>query len=162
MTRNEPPGAALYDADFYSWTQTEAAALRALPPGGPTAHLDIAHLAEEIADLGKRDLREVTSYLVLVVQHLIKLDAVSASRDAAHWHAEAANFQGAARRTFSPGLRRLLDIDDIWTSGCRAAGRFLRDRGAGNPPPTCPFTLDDLLAPDFDVETLVARVALRR
>lgn len=159
MTRNEPPGATLYDADFYSWTQTEAAALRALPPDGSTAHLDIAHLAEEIADLGKRDLREVTSYLDRVIQHLVKLWAVPGSRDAGHWHAEVVNFQRAARRTFSPGMRRLLDVDDIWAGGCQAAGRFLRDKGVGDPSPTCPFTLDDLLAADFDVETSVARVA---
>ena len=162
MTRNEQPGfeSGLYDEDFFRWTQRQAAALRALPgqPAVDLAPVDIAHLAEEIEDLGKRDLREVMSYLGLVIQHLVKLHAAPASRDAAHWHAEVVNFQLAARRAFSPGMRRLLDVDDIWTGGCRASQRFLKDHGA-RARDACPFTLDDLLAADFDVEAATAKIA---
>ncbi len=169
MTRNEQPGfdPGLYDEDFYGWTQRQAAALRAMPRQ-PTvdlapqslAHLDIAHLAEEIEDLGKRDLREVMSYLRLVIQHLVKLRAAPGSRDAAHWHTEAVNFQLMARETFSPGMRRLVDVDAIWIGGCRAAGRFLKDQAARDPSrDPCPFTLDDLLAADFDVEAAVGKIA---
>lgn len=163
MTRNEQPGfdPGLYDEDFYGWTQRQAAALRALrQPTVDLAPLDIAHLAEEIEDLGKRDLRELMSYLELVVQHLVKLHAAPTSRDAAHWHAEAVNFQLAARRAFSPSMRRLLDVDDIWIGGCRAAGRYLKDQGARDPSrDACPFTLNDLLAVDFDVESATVKIA---
>ena len=148
MTRNDQPGfgPGLYDEDFYDWTQRQAAILRALPrePGVELAPLDIVHLAKEIEDLGKRDLRE----------------AVPATRDAGHWHAEAVNVQLAARRAFSPSMRRLLDVDDIWIGGCRAAGRFLKDHGARDPSrDACPVMLDDLLAADFDVEAVVGRIA---
>ena len=169
MTRNEQPGfdPGLYDEDFFRWTQRQAAALRALPrqPTGnfvpvDLAPVDIANLAEEIEDLGRRDLREVMSYLGLVIQHLVKLRAAPGSRDAAHWHAEAVNVQLLARDTFSPGMRRLLDVDDLWVGGCRAAGRFLKDHGARDPSrDACPFTLDDLLAVDFDVEAAVGKIA---
>ena len=165
MTRNERPGSGLYDEDFYRWTQQQAAALRALPPAAVDlapgiAPLDAAHLAEEIEDLGKRDLREVVSHLRLVIQHLVKLRAAPASRDAAHWHTEAVNFQIAAREAFSPSMRRLIDVGDIWIGGCRAAGRFLKDAGARDPSADpCPFTLDDLLAPDFDVDAAAGRIA---
>ena len=95
MTRNEQPGfdPGLYDQDFYSWTQQQTEALRALPrqPSVDLKPVDIAHLAEEIEDLGKRDLREAVSYLRLVDQHLVKPHAAPGSRDAAHWHAEAIN-----------------------------------------------------------------------
>lgn len=165
MTRDEWPDfdAGLYHTDFYSWTQREAATLRTLPPDVINhAQLDVANLAEEIADLGKRDLREVMSYLGLVIQHLIKLHAAPSARDAAHWHAEAVNFQSAARRAFSPGMRQLIDVAEIWTDGCRAAGRFLRDHGAHDRTlDPCPFTLNDLLAADFDVEAAVARIEAR-
>ncbi len=171
MTRNAQPGfdPGLYDEDFFRWTQRQAAALRALP-GQPAADLapqdvallDIAHLAEEIEDLGRRDLREVMSYLRLVIQHLVKLQAAPGSRDAAHWHTETVNFQSMAREAFSPGMRRLIDVDDLWTGGCRAAGRFLKDHGARDPSrDACPFTLDDLLAADFDVEAATAKIAVR-
>ena len=168
MTRNERPGSGLYDEDFYLWTQRQAAALRALPHDGAVdvarldiARLDIAHLAEEVEDLGKRDVREVMSDLVLVIQHLVKLRAAPTSRDAAHWHAEAVTFQLAARRAFSPGMRRLLDVTDAWSGGCRAAGRFLKDAGLRDPSSdACPFTLDDLLAADFDVETAMRQIRM--
>ena len=164
MTRNEQPGfdPGLYDQDFYSWTQRQAEALRALPrqPSVDLAPLDISNVAEEIEDLGKGDLREVVSYLRLVVQHLVKLQAAPGSRDAAHWHSEAVNCQLMARGTFSPSMCRLVEVDDIWTGGCRAAGRFLKDQGARDPSrDACPFTLDDLLAAEFDVESATARIA---
>ncbi|WP_158808366.1 DUF29 domain-containing protein [Beijerinckia sp. L45] len=165
MTRDEWPDsdAGLYRNDFYSWTQREAARLRALPPDVfDRVQLDVANLAEEIADLGKRDLREVMSYLGLVIQHLIKLQAAPDARDAAHWHAEAVNFQSAARRAFSPGMRQLIDVAEIWTDGGRAARRFLRDHGAHDRSlNSCPFTLDDLLAADFDVDAAVAQIGAR-
>jgi Domain of unknown function DUF29 len=58
----------LYDTDFYQWTQTQAAALRAKD----VAALDLAHLAEEIESLGKRDRRAVESYLEVILLHLLK------------------------------------------------------------------------------------------
>jgi Domain of unknown function DUF29 len=58
----------LYDTDFYQWTQTQAAAIRARD----IAALDLEHLAEEIESLGKRDRRAVQSYLEVIVQHLLK------------------------------------------------------------------------------------------
>lgn len=89
MTRDKwgfEPG--FYDDDFYGWTQRQADAVRALPrePMTDLVHLDIAHLAEEIEDLGKCYVREVMSDLRLVIQHLVELYAIPNSRDAAHWH----------------------------------------------------------------------------
>jgi hypothetical protein len=58
----------LYDTDFYLWTQTQTAALRAKD----VAALDLEHLAEEIESLGKRDRRAVESYLEVILLHLLK------------------------------------------------------------------------------------------
>lgn len=57
-----------YDQDFYTWTQTQAQALRAKD----WAALDVEHLAEEIESLGKRDQRAVESYLEVILLHLLK------------------------------------------------------------------------------------------
>jgi hypothetical protein len=59
---------SLYDTDFYQWTQMQTAALRARD----VAALDLAHLAEEIESLGKRDRRAVESYLEVILLHLLK------------------------------------------------------------------------------------------
>jgi hypothetical protein len=57
-----------YEHDFFLWTQTQAQALRA--KDWPA--LDVAHLAEEIEDLGKRDRRAVESYLEVRLRHGLK------------------------------------------------------------------------------------------
>jgi hypothetical protein len=57
-----------YDTDFYTWTQAQAAALRAKN----FAALDLEHLAEEIESLGKRDRRAVESYLEVILLHWLK------------------------------------------------------------------------------------------
>jgi hypothetical protein len=57
-----------YDADFYAWTQQQAAALRAKD----WAALDLEHLAEEIDSLGKSDRRALVSHLDRLLLHLLK------------------------------------------------------------------------------------------
>ncbi len=160
MTRNEPQP-ALYDADFFTWTQRQAAALRAMPRD---VSLDIEHVAEEIEDLGRSELQRVTSFLVLVLQHLIKLHAAPASRDAAHWYQETSNFQASARRSFSPGMRQKIDVDEAWADAWHGARRFLDDLGSDEDASggACPFTLDELLAKSFDIGTAVAKLAAPR
>jgi len=63
-----PNLAALYDEDFFEWTQWNAELLRA----GQTGQADIAHIAEEIEDMGKRDLKELNSRLQVLLMHLLK------------------------------------------------------------------------------------------
>ena len=151
--------ASTYDDDFFAWTQAQAAALRRLPIAA--GHdVDMAHVAEEIEDSGKRDLREVASLLARLVEHLIKLAADEASPNRARWGAEASHFQASAASAFSPSMRRVLDVDKVWRNGRRAAGRYLSE--AGMPfamPERCPFTLDQLLDDAFEMDTAVARVA---
>lgn len=156
MTRNEPAGfdPALYDADFFTWTQRQAAALRSMPRG---AAVDIEHVAEEIGDLGKSELDQVTAFLGLMLQHLIKLQAALTSRDAAHWYQETSNFQSSARRSFSPGMRQLIDLDEVWVDAQRAVRRFLDEIGrrGDSLSAACPFGLDEMLAKSFDIEDAV-------
>lgn len=57
-----------YDTDFYAWTQAQAAALRA--KDWPA--LDVAHLAEEIADVGNAQRFTLESHLERLLLHLLK------------------------------------------------------------------------------------------
>ena len=59
---------ALYDTDFYAWTQEQAALLRE----GAVHELDLSNLAEEIESLGKSDRRALGSHLRNLVLHLLK------------------------------------------------------------------------------------------
>lgn len=163
MTPNEHPGfdPALYDADFFTWTQEQAEVLRRASPDTAPPMIDTAHIAEEIEDLGKSELHRVMSLLVLVLQHLIKLHVAPASRDAAHWYQETSNFQASARRSFSPGMRQLIDVEEAWADAWHGVRRFLDDIGidedrSGEP---CPLTLEELLAKPFDIAAAVAGFA---
>ena len=45
----------LYESDFYAWTQAQAKELRRFARTRPNVPLDLAHIAEEIRDLGKSE-----------------------------------------------------------------------------------------------------------
>ena len=155
MTRSAP-SSSVYDEDFFTWTQNQAVALRRL---GERGDIDVEHLAEEIEDLGKRDLREVTSFLELLLSHLMKAAANPKASSAAHWLVEARAFRRAARKAFTPGMRRLIRLHDLWQE---AADNLAEDRGQTGlllpPKQPCPFELNELLAKDFDIDLAVAKI----
>jgi len=62
---------ALYDADFYAWTQEQAELLRRLP--AVSNRLDVELIAEEIEDLGRSELHAVQSLCEHIIEHLLKL-----------------------------------------------------------------------------------------
>jgi hypothetical protein len=159
MTRSAPP--STYDEDFFAWTQDQAAALRELPRGTLPDGLDPDHLAEEIEDLGRRDLREVSSFLRLLLQHLLKIAACPDSPSAQHWQSEALAFRQSALDAFTPGMRQLLDVETIWRRALNAAADDLALWGIriAASPDGCPFHLDELLAPRFDLAAAVLAVA---
>ena len=64
--REEPE--SLYDVDFFEWTQTVAEDLRR----GRVSPTDLEYIAEEIADMGKRDRREVRSRARVLIMQLLK------------------------------------------------------------------------------------------
>ena len=60
--------AALYDTDLYAWANTNADLLRK----GKYEQIDVAHLIEEIEDMGKNDQRSLASHLRNLLMHLLK------------------------------------------------------------------------------------------
>ena len=47
------PDTALYDEDFYAWTQGQAEALRTLAKERWKGPLDLVNLSEDVEDLGR-------------------------------------------------------------------------------------------------------------
>ena len=156
------PAPATYDGDFFIWTQQQAAALRLTRDliGGS---VDVEHVAEELEDMGKRDLREVGSFLARLIEHLLKMDALPSSRDREHWLSEAAHFHDSAIAAFTPGMRQLLDVAKIWERGRKRAEISLKAEPIVMAwPDTCPFKRDDLLSPDFDIDAALTKLAAAR
>ena len=158
MTRTSQP--KVYHDDFFAWTQEQAEAIRGLTGIPVGSRFDIEHVAEEIEDLGKRDLREVRSYLSRLFQHLMKIDASPLSLDVPHWRSEARQFRRAAIETFSPSMRRALDVAVIWQKTRNERADDLADFGGRlNTPLECPLILDDVLRDDLDLDAILSKLA---
>ena len=90
----KPLGKKLYDADFYSWTQEQAALLRAKR----WTELDLENLAEEVTSVGTSEKKEIRNRMLVLLVHLLK------------WSYQA-NFRGVSwRRTIRDQRQELKEI----------------------------------------------------
>ena len=71
----------LYDADLLAWLEQQANYLRA----GQLDRLDVAHLIEELEDVGGSQRRELKSRLEILLMHMLKRDAQPRRRSRS-WH----------------------------------------------------------------------------
>jgi Domain of unknown function DUF29 len=86
----------LYDEDFYAWTQQQAALLRRLPPAGN--ELDVEHIAQEIEDLGRSDLRAAQSLCEHVIEHFLKLEYSGLTGHSDHWCDEIVEWRLSSKK----------------------------------------------------------------
>lgn len=142
-----PTNAELYEQDFFEWTQTTAALIRA----GKWQAVDRESVAEEIESLGKRDRRDLGSRLQVLVTHLLK------------WRYQPAERSGSWRGTIDDQRTEILDLLEDSPSLRRQlpailAQRYPRSRAKASGetglaaetfPPTCPWTAEQVLAADF-------------
>jgi Domain of unknown function DUF29 len=87
----------LYEADFFAWTQLQSKELRRFARTRPNLPLDLPHLAEEIADLGKEQRHALRSWTVRILEHLLLLEHSPAEARAAAGSTRLPTF--AARST---------------------------------------------------------------
>ena len=147
--------ARLYDADFYRWTQEQAALLRQVPGGRINLPIDWDHAAEEIEDMGRSDLRAVNSRLGVILEHLLKLEHSPARDPRDGWIETVARCRGDVSRILddSPSLRRKLS--ERWLKeyalARRSAVRSLARDGvdADEIPLEPPCTVDQAIDPDW-------------
>jgi hypothetical protein len=146
-----------HEVDFYSWTQEQAALLRALPRN---SNLDIENIAEEIEDMGRASIKEVEGYLLQTLARLIKIAVDKDAQSVPHWVGEANGFQARAVLAYSLGLRQRLEIPKVWKLAKRTAKVSLAEHGVDLPvlPDECPMSLDQLLADDFSPREAAAVV----
>ena len=147
----------LYERDFYSWTQDQAARLRGLAGRND---LDVAHLADEVADLGKSELNKVRQHLLQAFVHLIKLAVSPDDQPRGHWSAEVRNQVRQARDAYSPGMRQQIDLERLWQAALVDARDQLADYGEAGwfTDETCPFELTELVNGDLRVEAALERL----
>jgi hypothetical protein len=160
----------LYQTDILAWSEQQTGALRELAARRdlPNA-LDLAHVVEEIEDLGQSELNAVKSFLRLVLGHAIKCWADPDAPSVRHWLAEIGNWQNELADRLTPSMRNRLDLDALWVRAARqaelelaeqdrvSAGISARLAARGR---VCPVILDDILTDPADPAALVARLGL--
>jgi Domain of unknown function DUF29 len=136
---------ALYDEDFFLWSQEQAALLR----DKKFTDLDLDNLAEEIESLGKRDRRELESRLRVLMTHLLK------------WRYQSAERSGSWRGTITEQrlrIQRLLRDSPSLLAQVQACAhseypdartKALDETGLLTLPETCPFTAAQILDTAF-------------
>jgi hypothetical protein len=147
LRKSAPRTAALYNADFYRWTQEQGDALR----NRRIADVDWENVAEEIESLGRSDKRSIEGNLAIVLLHLLK------------WQHQSDKRKGGWKSSIIEHRVRLLKLIAESPSLRAYPGEvlpeeygFARQKASdetGLPeshfPESCPFTIQQVMDHDF-------------
>ena len=136
---------SLYEEDFYAWTQRQAELLRRLPPAGN--ELDLEHIAEEIEDLGRGDLRAAQSLCEHIIEHLLKLEFSGLVDPADHWRDEIVEWRLQLEKILTRSIIVRLDLTGCYKTALRLVRRLERDVPGliSRLPAECPYTFGQIV-----------------
>lgn len=149
---------SLYEQDFQLWIEQTIASLKERDFNA----LDIDHLIEELADLGKSDKRSLESNLVLLLTHLLRLKVQQNVPEMMKnkWHESINEHRLHIERSLqdSPSFKSSLDtaIQSAYPNARKLAIKDsqnailgVRIPKADEYPQTCPFSVEQILDEDF-------------
>ncbi len=138
---------ALYETDFYAWTQQQASLLQA----EEFAELDLPNLIEELEAMGRSQKSQLTNRLRVLLMHLLKFH-YQADHPSKGW---LHTIREQRRRLElllddNPSLRREL-VDRIVYAYGRAREDAASETGLslGAFPEICPYTVEQILRIDW-------------
>jgi len=161
---------SLYDTDICTWAEQQAAALRSLAPRADLPNeLDLLNVIEEIEDVGISQLRSVSSFMRLILSHLILIAVDADAQSVSHWTREVATFRGELIQSWQPSMRRRIDMDQIWRHAVEEAllklstyhesgTAFDADEMMSRLGTVSLFGIDDLCGENFKFQDLVGRL----
>src|SRR5436309_1890645 len=137
---------SLYEEDFYAWTQQQAGLLRRLPAVGN--EIDLEHIAEEIEDLGRSDLRAAQSLCEHIIEHFLKLEYSGLEQPADHWRDEIVEWRLQLDKFLTRSIEAKLDLADRYRVALRLLRRLERDVPGltSRLPRECPYTLEQIVS----------------
>lgn len=140
----------IHDQDFLQWTEEQAMLLRA----GRMAELDVENILDEIEDMGREQKMALQSLMRMILVHLLKLDLSPAHGPQAKWIEEVLEFraQAESRLDDTPSLAHYADelFRKAWPQARRIAQKSFEAHGeTAELPAECPYTLEQVLDPDF-------------
>lgn len=138
-----------YETDVVAWANEQASLIRA----GRFDKLDLAHIAEEIEDVGKSEQRELASRMAVLLAHILKWKFQPQKRSVS-WTLTIKEQRRLLGRRIkkTPSLAPMLVdpewIDEIWVD---AKGLAEKETGLdiGTFPEVCPWAMADVLAEDW-------------
>jgi hypothetical protein len=146
--------AALYEDDFYLWVGRQAELLRK----GRFRDLDLAHLIEEVEDLGANLRSAVTSRTREIILHLLKLQYSPAVDPRGGWRESIGKQRDDLELEITPSLKRHLaaELETIYQKARRrAVDDLAQDRVKPDQlPTTCPYTFDQIIDPIWRPENV--------
>jgi hypothetical protein len=149
-----PPVGDLYEDDFALWAEHQATILRARR----FEELDLDNLIEEVEDLGRREPDTVESYVEIVLEHLLKLELSKADRPRRGWLVTVDRQRAKLARKLTMTLRNHLETElpALYAGLRRPVARQLEKDGMSLDalPSACPYTLDQIVDPDWYPDTL--------
>jgi hypothetical protein len=138
----------LYHRVSYAGTQEPAARLQRMTGRN---EVDAGDLAEEMAGLGKRELRDLRSHLRKLLIHLLKLAGSPSTAPKAHWRVGIRPRRGI--RSPSPPSRPASEPPGAVVGRARsptpATSSPTTERPASPADSPCPVAADDLLGANF-------------
>jgi hypothetical protein len=143
--------AELYEDDFYAWSQLQAKELRRFARARPNLPVDLAHIAEEIADLGAEQRKRLRSWTRRIIEHLLLLEHSPAGDPRRGWINEVVTFRREIDDHLSATLRRDLKrcLPRLYAQARSDLVERLRLYGesdvAARLPERCPYTLEQVL-----------------
>jgi Domain of unknown function DUF29 len=149
-----PPASDLYEADFPLWAEHQAALLRARR----FDELDLDNLIEEVEDLSRRERKSIESYVETILEHFMKLTFSPAERPRRGWLVTVDKQRAKLAREMTATLRNHLEseLPALYTGLRRPLARQLeKDHVPADAlPAVCPYTLDQILDPDWYPENV--------
>jgi hypothetical protein len=137
----------LFLRDETAWLETMAQ----LAAEGRCAEFDQANLSEYLADMAKRDRREVTSRLILLLMHLLKWECQPELRSGS-WEATILEQRRALRELLESGTLRNHALAVLANSYVEAVKQAAAETGLMREtfPDECGWNLETLIADDIN------------
>lgn len=137
-----------YESDVVAWANEQAAFIRA----GRFDMLDLEHIADEIEDVGKSELRELESRMAVLLAHLLKWQFQPTHRGSS-WECTINDQRSmiSRRLTRTPSLKPYLRDEEFWQEAW-ADGRRIAESETGvlnKFPKSCPWSCEQVMNVEF-------------
>jgi hypothetical protein len=136
-------GKSLYDTDYYAWVEAQVSALGR----GDVGALDLAHLADEVADLGRSEKRAIRSNLNVLLIHLIEWTYQPGQRKGG-WEVSIGEHRARLLEDLvdSPSLKDYpAEVLEKEYALARKRAALEMRKSVRALPETCPFSIDQVL-----------------